>query len=59
MIRLIALIVVAIIVLLGFADRGHARKYCTWGASSIWAEKVHGKWVVHGPYISGCTKRKD
>jgi len=37
------------------ASAGHqTTRPCTWGASSITAQLVDGKWIVGKPHTSGC-----
>jgi hypothetical protein len=50
-----------VVVLAGAASAGGARRTppskptgCTWGASSITARQVDGKWVVGPPATTGC-----
>jgi hypothetical protein len=51
-----------VIVLAGAGSAGGAAKTppskpagCTWGASSVTAQRVDGQWVVSPPTTTGCT----
>jgi hypothetical protein len=50
-----------IIVLAGAGSAGGAAKVpppkrsCSWGASSVTAQRVDGRWVVGTPTTTGCT----
>ena len=50
-----------VIVLAGAGSAGGAAKVppakrsCSWGASSITAQRVDGQWVVGPPTTTGCT----
>jgi hypothetical protein len=40
----------------GASNRAQQRKAdCTWGASSVTARYVDGRWVVDTPHTSGCA----
>jgi hypothetical protein len=49
-----------VIVLAGAGSAGGAAKVppakqsCSWGASSVTAERVDGRWVVSPPATTGC-----
>jgi hypothetical protein len=50
-----------IIVLVGAGSAGgaaqvpSAKRSCSWGASSVTAERVDGRWVVGTPTTTGCA----
>jgi len=63
--ELIGLIAVVVVVLAGAGSAGGASNAspakrpktasCSWGASSVTARFVDGRWVVGPPHTSGCT----
>ena len=39
----------------GAAKVPPAKRSCSWGASSVTAERVNGQWVVGPPTTTGCV----
>jgi hypothetical protein len=39
----------------GAAKTPPAKRSCSWGASSVTAQRVGGEWVVSPPTSTGCT----
>jgi hypothetical protein len=39
----------------GAAKTPPAKRFCSWGASSVTAQRIDGKWVVGPPTTTGCV----